>query len=654
MYFKKIIFLFVSGLFFLITSASAQDSSIVQWGAIGKKIANGQYELHLKGTVRPGWHVYVKANPSIGFEGLKISFSDSSIQKIGTEQLSGDFKIIADKIFDNAQTEVAEKSFDVVQKINIAGDVPSSLKVSLLYNTASRDAFIPEEKKIEIEMEGGVNRASSNRILIPAIDLKNPVNSCGGTGITAEDSGSGGLLTIFLLGFLGGLVALITPCVFPMIPLTVSFFTKKAVSKKQGIFNASLYGLFIFLIYVLLSVPFYFLDSASPEILNSVSTNPWLNVAFFVVFIFFALSFFGLYEITLPASFSGKADSKAGTGNIIGIFFMALTLAIVSFSCTGPILGSLLVGSLTGGAVQLTAGMGGFGLALALPFALFALFPNWLNSLPKSGGWLNAVKVVLGFVEVALAIKFLSNADLVKHWGLLKREVFIGIWILVGAGITLYLLGKIKFPHDSPIKKLSKARIILAFLFGAFTIYLIPGVTNTKWANLTLISGFPPPLYYSIYQTTNDCILGLNCSHDYEEGLKMAKAENKPILLDFTGYACVNCRRMEENVWSDPEVYNIMKEKFIVISLYVDDKKNLPAAEQFTYTTKEGIGKDIVSVGDKWATFETENFKNNAQPLYAILSTDEVLLNNPVGYTPGIKEYKDWLQCGLEAFKKLK
>ncbi len=654
MYFKKIAALLTAFLFLFQIALLAQDSVAVTWKATGKKTGEGQYEIQLKGTIKTGWHVYAKPIAAAELEGLKITFSDSSIKKNGDQQLTGNFKTIADKNFD-MQAEVAETNLEVVQKITLSGDVPSTLKVVLLYNTASKDAFIPEEKKIEIAMEGGVKiAASANRILISAIDLYNPVNSCGGTGITADESGAGSLLTIFLLGFLGGLVALITPCVFPMIPLTVSFFTKKAISKKQGIFNASLYGFFIFLIYILLSVPFYFLDSASPEILNSVSTNPWLNVIFFVVFIVFALSFFGLFEITLPGSFSGKADAKAGTGNIIGIFFMALTLAIVSFSCTGPILGSLLVGSLTGGAVQLTAGMGGFGLALALPFALFALFPNWLNSLPKSGGWLNSVKVVLGFVEIALAIKFLSNADLVKHWGLLKREVFIGIWILAGIGTTLYLLGKIKFPHDSPIKKLNKARIALAFVFGAFTIYLIPGLTNTKWANLTLISGFPPPLYYSIYQGNNECILGLNCTHDYEEGLLKAKAENKPLLLDFTGYACVNCRRMEENVWSDPEVYKIMKEKFIVISLYVDDKKNLPAAKQFTYKTKDGTAKEIISVGDKWATFETENFKNNAQPLYAILNTDEQLLNNPVGYTPNIKEYKDWLQCGLTAFQKTK
>jgi thiol:disulfide interchange protein len=650
MRFKQIVLLF--SLVFFFFYSNAQDSTYVQWTADGKKITDGNYEIHLKGNIKPQWHLYAKGKQIDGLEGIKISFSDSAIKNNNEPQFTGSFKTIADAIFENKPVEVAEGNIEVVQNIKIAGDVPAKLKTVLLYNVAGKDEFIPEEQKIEINMEGGVDLSSSNRILIPTINLSKPVNTCGGTGIQAKESGGNGLLTIFLLGFLGGLVALITPCVFPMIPLTVSFFTKKATTKKKGIFNAVMYGFFIFLIYVLLSVPFYFIDSASPEILNSVSTNPWLNVAFFAVFIFFALSFFGLYEITLPAGLTGKADAKAGTGNLLGIFFMALTLAIVSFSCTGPILGSLLVGSLNGGAVQLTAGMGGFGLALALPFALFALFPNWLNSLPKSGGWLNAVKVVLGFVEVALAFKFLSNADLVKHWGILKREVFIGIWIIVGIGLTLYLFGKIKFPHDSPIKKLSKARIALGILVAAFTIYLIPGLTNTKAANLSLISGFPPPLYYSVYKSGSDCVLGLNCSRDYEEGLKKAKAENKPILLDFTGYACVNCRRMEENVWSKEEIFKIMSEKFIVVSLYVDDKKKLPAAQQFTYKTKEGINKEIITVGDKWATFETENFKNNAQPLYAIINTDEVLLNNPVGYTPDVKEYKKWLECGLEAFNK--
>lgn len=455
---------------------------------------------------------------------------------------------------------------------------------------------------------------------------------------------------------MGGLVALLTPCVFPMIPLTVSFFTKKAGTRKEGIRNAVTYGFFIFLIYLLLSLPFHFLDTLNPEILNNISTNVWLNVFFFLIFVFFAFSFFGYYEITLPSALSGKADSKAGTGNIAGIFFMALTLSLVSFSCTGPILGSLLAGSLTGngGAMQLTAGMGGFGLALALPFALFALFPNWLQSLPRSGGWLNTVKVFLGFVELALAFKFLSNADLVKHWGLLKREIFIGLWILLGILTTLYLFGLLRFRHDDPRARISTIRKITGVVVLLFTLYLLPGVTNSKWANLTLISGFPPPLYYSIYQKDNECVLNLNCSHDYEEALVRARKENKPLLIDFTGYACVNCRRMEENIWSKPDVYDLMKDKFIVVSLYVDDKKMLPAEERFNYITRDGNSRQIRTVGDKWSTFQTENFANNSQPWYAIVDTQERLLTKPVGYTPEAGEYLNWLRCGLDAFSQKK
>jgi cytochrome c biogenesis protein CcdA/thioredoxin-related protein len=649
MFFKKIITLFLAVFsFFLVQS---QDSTYVKWTTTSTKIGEGKYQIKYAGTIPSQWVLYAKKNQIKEVEGLQVIYPDSSIKLID-QKIIANFKSIVDTIFQTNKTiEVVEKNIEVIEDVQITGDVPATLKTTILYNI-SGESFLPEEQNLLVSMPGGIDLSSQNRILIPTIQLDKPINNCGGTGFETNSNSKSSLFNIFLLGFLGGLLALITPCVFPMIPLTVSFFTKKAATKKKGIFNAMMYGFFIFLIYVLLSIPFYFLDSASPEILNSVSTNPWLNVIFFAVFIFFALSFFGLYEITLPSSLTGKADAKAGTGNLLGIFFMALTLAIVSFSCTGPILGSLLVGSLNGGAVQLTAGMGGFGLALALPFALFALFPNWLNALPKSGGWLNSVKVVLGFIEIALAFKFLSNADLVMHWGLLKREVFIGIWIIVGIGLSLYLFGKIKFAHDSPIKKLSVARLTFAIAVTAFAIYLLPGLTNTKWANLSLISGFPPPMYYSVYKSGNDCILNLNCTHDYEEGLKMAKAQNKPLLLDFTGYACVNCRRMEENVWSKEEIFKIMKEKFIVVSLYVDDKKRLPAAQQFTYTTKEGTKKDITTIGDKWATFETENFKNNAQPLYAIINTEEVLLNNPVGYTPSVNAYKDWLNCGLDAFNK--
>ncbi|RYY08803.1 MAG: DUF255 domain-containing protein, partial [Chitinophagaceae bacterium] len=327
-------------------------------------------------------------------------------------------------------------------------------------------------------------------------------------------------------------------------------------------------------------------------------TNVWLNLVFFVVFVVFAISFFGYFEITLPGSVSNSAGSKSGGGNLAGIFFMALTLAIVSFSCTGPILGSLLVGALSsnGGPMQLTFGMGGFGFGLALPFAIFAMFPGWLQSLPKSGGWLNTVKVVLGFLELAMAIKFLSNADLVEQWGIVKREIFIGAWIIIGILLVLYLFGKIKFPHDSPIGKFSLTRWFFIAVFAGFTIYLVPGVTNSKASNLTMISGFPPPLCYSVYKQPVNCEKGIEPLRDYEEALALAKKLNKPLLIDFTGWACVNCRRMEENVWINERVGSMMKNDFIVVSLYVDERKKLPAAEQIEYTTKAGSIKQILTI----------------------------------------------------------
>jgi thiol:disulfide interchange protein DsbD len=440
-----------------------------------------------------------------------------------------------------------------------------------------------------------------------------------------------------------------------MIPLTVSFFTKGAKNRQKGLVNAILYGVFIFAIYLLLSLPFHLLDSVNPEILNNISTNVTLNIIFFVIFIIFAFSFFGYYEITLPSSWSNKMDDKASSvGGIVGIFFMALTLALVSFSCTGPILGSLLGGSLTsdGGAMQLSMGMGGFGLALALPFALFALFPNWLNSLPKSGGWLNTVKVTLGFIELGLAFKFLSNADLVEHWGLLKREIFLGIWILVGLGLMAYLFGQIRFPHDGPKQRISKARFGAGVVTFFFVLYLIPGLTNTSAANLKLLSGFPPPLFYSIYEKGTEAPLGLEAYKDWDKGLEAAREQNKPIILDFTGWACVNCRKMEEQVWSEPEVFEMLNEEYILISLYVDDRKELPEEAQFNYMKPKGGIKPIKTIGDKWATFQTLNFKNNSQPFYVLLDNQVNLLNEPVGYTPKASEYLDWLKEGLTKFQE--
>jgi thiol:disulfide interchange protein DsbD len=375
-----------------------------------------------------------------------------------------------------------------------------------------------------------------------------------------------------------------------------------------------------------------------------------------LIFFLFALSFFGLYEIGLPASFANKVDARSNLGSIGGIFFMALTLAIVSFSCTGPILGTLLVGALNeeGGAVQLTVAMAGFGLALGLPFGLFAMFPRWLSKLPRSGSWMNTVKIVFAFVELALMVKFLSNADLVMHWGLLKREVFIGIWIVLGLATTLYLFGILLFRHDPPPPRLSQGRIMSAVLFLLFTVYLLPGVTDTRYANLSLISGFPPPLSYSIYGGTSTKEKGVEpvVINDYPKALELSKETGKPLLMDFTGWACVNCRKMEENVWVDPAIREVIEENFILVSLYVDDRKPLPDEEQFLYTLSDGSNKKIRTIGDLYATLQSENFKNASQPLYAILSPEEKLLNLPVGYTPDKKAYLTWLECGLKAGRK--
>ncbi|MES2003195.1 MAG: cytochrome c biogenesis protein CcdA [Bacteroidota bacterium] len=645
---KKIFLLFIG----LVTIGvlGAQTDSLLHWQTQSKKIANGLYELVAKTTIPAGWHVYGNNPKAEGLEQVKFVPAYENAQLQNSIEYSSKPQETNDAVF--GKVAVFTGTIEIKQQVRINGFIPATLKGSINAFLGKAGEFIASEQPFEVTLEGGsATAAGSAQIKLASIDIDKPQADCG----KKNEVASSGLWSIFILGFLGGLIALLTPCVFPMIPVTVSFFTKRAATRKQAIKNGVLYGFFIFLIYLLASVPFHVLGNVQPEIFNNISTNSWLNVIFFVIFIFFAISFFGYFELTLPSGIANKADSKSGLGSLGGIFFMALTLAIVSFSCTGPILGSLLVGSLSGGAWQLSSGLAGFGLALALPFALFAIFPDWLQSLPKSGGWLDTVKKVLAFLEVALAFKFLSNADLVMHWGLLKREVFIGIWILVGTGLTLYLFGILRLPHDYKGMKISKGRKALGVLALLFTLYLVPGVTQTKYANLQLLSGFPPPFSYSIYGKENVHGKGLeaNVINDYAKAVQLAREQNKPILLDFTGWACVNCRKMEENVWTQPEVYNYIKENFILVSLYVDDRQNLPAEQRImNYKTKSGDTKDIITVGDKWATFEAENFNQTTQPLYGILNTNEQLLNNPVGYTPDAKEYLKWLQCGKEAFDK--
>jgi thiol:disulfide interchange protein DsbD len=465
--------------------------------------------------------------------------------------------------------------------------------------------------------------------------------------------GGSGLWMIFGLGFLGGLIALLTPCVFPMIPLTVAFFTKHSRLKSKGLFNAMLYSFFIVLIYFLLSLPFHLFDSVDSQILNTIATHIWLNVLFFLIFVFFAFSFFGYYELSLPSSWANKMDTASNkVGGAIGIFFMAVTLAIVSFSCTGPILGGLL-GSTTLAegdvATNLSAGMVGFGVALALPFGLFALFPAWLNSLPRSGGWMNTVKVVLGFLELALALKFLSNADLVGNWGLLKREVFLALWVLLALGLTLYLFGAFKFSLVESGRKISRTRKGIGVLSGLLVVYLTLGLF--KVINLKLLSGFPPPDFYSVFEPESDCPLGIDCFKDFEAGLAHARQVNKPILLDFTGWACVNCRKMEENVWSEPDIYSILNEDYVLISLYVDDRKKLPENDQFSFKYPSGNVKDIETIGDKWGTFQTLNFGAVSQPYYVLLSPELELLHSAI-QNADRQEYKDWLVTGLNRHRE--
>jgi len=434
-----------------------------------------------------------------------------------------------------------------------------------------------------------------------------------------------------------------------MVPLTVSFFTKHGNNKKKGRRLAIMYGFFIFLIYISFSIPFHLAGNINPSVYNDISTNVYLNTAFFIIFLVFAFSFFGFYEITLPGGLANSANAKQGS-DALGVFFMALTLTIVSFSCTGPILGTLLVGTATSGAWPLTAGLAGFGVALGLPFALFALFPQWLNSLPKSGGWLNTVKVVLGFIELALALKFISNADLVAHWSIIKREIFFGIWILIFLSLFIYLMGWIKFPHDTKGEKISMGRRIVAFAVLGFTLYLIPGVTNTKYANISLISGFPPPVCYSIFADPVNCDEPLK---DYQEALKLAKEKNKPILIDFTGWACVNCRKMEENVWTKKEVKALM-DQYILVSLYVDDKEVLPIDQQQNYKSSNGTSIQVKTVGNKWSLFQTENFNATSQPWYVAISPDEQLITSPIGYTPNASDFEAWLTCGLNGMKNIR
>lgn len=665
-----------------------------------KRLSDTEAELQMTATIETGWHVY---SLDISDESMVLP-TEISFQKGEGYELVGDPKE-PKPIFEFDQNageklKYHEDKVTFTQRIRLKGSADVVVKGELSFMVCNDRMCLPPEY-IDLEFKvKGIPAAAAQKVE-PAVQAQPKVID----SITPEPTGteevleidyaaekpdtaaaeesakplasnepaeeeSKSLWGIFFLCLGGGFAALLTPCVFPMVPMTVSFFTKQSKTKAAGIRNATIYSVCIIMVYVLLSVPFHVFDSVSPSILNEVSTNVPLNIFFFVVFIVFAISFFGAFEITLPNSWINKADRASDRGGMIGIFFMAITLVLVSFSCTGPLLGALLgsVLSTDGGPAALSVGMAGFGVGLALPFGLFAAFPSWLNSIPKSGGWLNSVKVVLGFLELALAFKFLSNADLVLQAGLLQREVFLAIWIAVFLALTVYLFGGFRMPHDSPLEKIPVPRMLFGLVSLFFTIYLIPGLWG---APLKAISGFPPPSFYSespggfggssaVVAPMGDipegadpehCPHGLNCFHDFEEGLAYAKKVNKPIMLDFTGWACVNCRKMEEQVWSDPRVLEILRNDIVLISLYVDERKALPEEEQYV---SEVTGRKVKTVGNKWSDFETKHFQNNTQPLYVFVGHDSLEpLNGTAAYDPDVEKYEAWLLEGIETFKNL-
>jgi thiol:disulfide interchange protein DsbD len=623
---------------FVALVVKSQSSQPIQQQLKIAALTDTTYKITATLHAAKDWTIYA-LNEKDGIDAPKFQLQLETASLLDKISLNGATKQVTNELFKSVQ--VYSNELVVEQVVAIKGFQPDSLHGVILVNASKGNEFLPLELPVSFPLAHG--KASSHfDIKLPVSATGQPKNDCGETNIaTTKDSP----WSVFFLGFLGGLIALLTPCVFPMIPVTVSFFTKRSKNRKQAIQNGLIYGISITLIYVLASVPFHLLGNVQPEIFNSISTNPWLNLGFFVVFIFFAISFFGYFEITLPSSFASKADSKSGLGSLGGIFFMAITLAIVSFSCTGPILGTLLVSSLQGGAWALTQGMTGFGVALALPFGLFAVFPNLLHNLPKSGSWLDTVKKVLAFVELALALKFLSNADLVEHWGLIKRETFLVIWVVISLGLALYLLGYLHLPHDNKHAKIPIVRRILGVLTIVFTVILCFGMVPKYSKSIQFLSGFPPPTHYSYLDHSEGANVKAQVVNDYAKALELSKQTGKPILIDFTGWACVNCRKMEENVWTDPAVAAYIQSHYILVSLYVDDKALLPVEKRFVYTGAQGQSKSIQSIGDLWATFQAENFNQVTQPLYVAVSPEQQLMSHPIGYTPDVAAYLLWLQC---------
>lgn len=645
----------------------------------------GNYDLVYTATMEKGWNVYSQFTDDGGPLPTTITFEDpSGLTFQGKAKEEGHRKQGPDKLFDgvNVIKFLDDQPFTITQTVKV-DDNTKVYPGYLSYMTCNDKTCLPPtdvEFAFDFKnLSSGLADASAvatpkdaptdgivldQRIPSIVSSYADPKADCGGE-VVEEDSG---LLGIFIGGFLGGLIAILLPCIFPMIPITVSFFTKD--TKRKGWVNGLIYGLSIIIIFV--SIGLAVTALLGPDALNRLSTNWISNTLFFLIFVAFAISFFGYYEIALPSSWSTKSDQMADKGGLLGIFFMAFTLALVSFSCTGPIIGTALVQvASSGNYLGPFMVMFGFSSALALPFGLFAAFPSWLNSLPRSGGWMTTVKVVLGFLELALALKFLSVADMTNHWGFLKYELFLGLWILIAIGLLLYLMGFIRFPHDAPlkVKDIKPSRWLGILITAGIIVYLAMGFRiNPDTGNYMTpkeISGITPPAHYNFfnpppavdksikakYPSYTKCAQNINCFKDYYDGLAYAKEVNKPVFLDFTGHGCVNCRKVEDKIWVGDPIRNKLNNDFVLVSLYVDDDEKI---EELTYAGKESNYKKMRNIGNKWADFQVTNFQQNSQPLYVMMTNDEKVIAKPIAFVPEfdeISEYNEYLECGLNAVK---
>lgn len=680
---------------FIVAFSFGQPKDYVTWTYSQKKISAGEYELSFKAKVEPKWHLYSQIK-TVDKDGDGPSPLEFVFKKSKDYQLVG--KTIepkpieqAEPMYDGMVLKFFANTATFTQRIKVLSDKPVTVK-GTIYGQACNESqcqqFSPPpifafslEAAPQSEVTA-INESDSTSIVAKQTDVikddsvsesKTQIVDVPETTVTEGSepapTSERSYLGLFIAGFLGGLLALLTPCVFPMIPMTVSFFTKQSKTKAEGIRNAFIYSISIIAIYVALGLGITLIFGA--DALNYLSTNPWFNIAFFILLVVFAISFLGAFEITLPSGFVNKMDAKSDKGGLIGIFFMAFTLGLVSFSCTGPIIGNLLViAASTGALAGPFFGMFGFSLALALPFGLFAAFPGWLNSLPKSGGWLNSVKVVLGFLELALAMKFLSNADLVYDAMIITREVFLISWIVIFALLGAYLMSWFKLSHDSDVKHVSVGRLMMAIFAFGFTIYLIPGLWG---APLKMIGAFPPPLGYnesnsnSWFQAKNSggtttqtatlpehMHLGphdIPAFDDYYHALAYSKKVNKPLMIDFTGKACVNCRKMEAEVWSNPEVKRKLAEDFVLVSLYVDKKNELPAELQVEVDWN-GSKRTLSDIGSRWSHLQNTRYLSSTQPQYWIIDGDEKHFSDSTSYDPDVAKYIKWLDKGLARFHK--